>query len=115
MKSLLSLTFAAALFGTATVSLGQTIVVPAVPVVVPHVTYYAPAVARTTYYAPAVTRTTYYAPATTTTYYAPAVTTYYAPAVTTYYAPTVVAPAGYLIPPPRFRLRRAAPALYVVP
>ena len=65
----------------------------------------------------------------TTTYYAPAATTYYAPATTTYYAPAPahVAPApvvvqrpvvttpGYVIPPPRFRIRRAAPSLYVAP
>jgi hypothetical protein len=65
----------------------------------------------------------------TTTYYAPATTTYYAPATTTYYAPApayispapvvvqrpVVTTPGYVIPPPRFRIRRAAPSLYVAP
>jgi len=65
----------------------------------------------------------------TTTYYAPAATTYYPPATTTYYAPpvTYVVPApvvvqrpvvttpGYVIPPPRIRIRRAAPSLYVPP
>ena len=83
--------------------------------VVPTTTYYVPA--TTTYYAPA---TTYVAPATTT-YYAPATTTYSAP-VTSYVspAPVIVArPAitasGYVIPPPRFRLRRDAPSLYVAP
>jgi hypothetical protein len=119
--TLFSVVVAAGMFGSAAVSLAQTIVVPAAPVVtVPRVTYYAPAAPvvapRVTYYAPAAATTTYYAPA-------PAVTTYYAPATV---APTVVAspvvvsspvmaPAGYVIPPPRFRLRRVAPVLYVAP
>lgn len=61
----------------------------------------------------------------TTTYYVPATTTYYAPPTTTYYAPVSPAPVvvqrpvvttpGYVIPPPRFRIRRAAPSLYVAP
>ena len=74
-----------------------------------------------------VPTTSYYVPATTP-YYAPATTTHYAPAATTYSVPaTYVAPApivvarpvvttpGYVIPPPRFRIRRAAPSLYVAP
>jgi hypothetical protein len=85
-------------------------------VVVPSTTYYAPA--TTTYYAPAAT--TYVAPPTTT-YYAPTVTAYSVPATTVVApSPVVVArPAittpGYVIPPPRIRLRRAAPSLYVAP
>lgn len=85
-------------------------------VVVPSTTYYAPA--TTTYYAPAAT--TYAAPATTT-YFAPATTTYSVPATTVVApSPVVVArPAvttpGYVIPPPRVRLRRVAPSLYVAP
>ena len=85
----------------------------------------APAVS-TTYYVPATT--TYYAPPTTT-YVAPATTTYYTPATTTYSVPTatyvspapvvvqrpVVSTPGYVIPPPRFRIRRDAPSLYVGP
>ena len=75
-----------------------------------------------------VPSTSYYVPSTTT-YYAPAVTTYSAPSITTYHAPVttyaspapvvvarpVVTTPGYVIPPPRFRLRRAAPSLYVAP
>jgi hypothetical protein len=88
-----------------------------------------PPAATTTYYVPATT--TYYPPATTyvapavTTYYPP-VTTYSVPATTTYAVPaTTVSPVvvarpvvttpGYVIPPPRFRLRRDAPSLYVAP
>jgi len=56
-----------------------------------------------------------------TTYYVPARTTYYAPAAT-YVSPApvvvqrpVVASPGYVIPPPRIRIRRVAPSLYVAP
>jgi hypothetical protein len=77
--------------------------------------------------APAVV--TQHVVAPTATYYAPAATTYYAPAATTYYAPPVVYASpppvvvqrpvvttpGYVIPPPRIRIRRAAPSLYVPP
>lgn len=77
-------------------------VAPSAPVVVTnHVV-----VPSTTYYAPA---TTYYAP--TTTYYTPVPTVVARPVV----APAAVATPGYVIPPPAFRLRRAAPSLYVAP
>jgi hypothetical protein len=78
---------------------------PAPAVVTQHVV-----VPTTSYYAPATT--TYYAPATTT-YSIPA-TTYVAPAPVVVQRPAVTTP-GYVIPPPRFRIRRDAPSLYVAP
>ena len=103
VTAILSLSFAA----QADAGWGRTLhAVPAAPAVVTqHVV-----VPTTTYYAPATT--TYYAPATTTCY--AQATTYVAPGPVVVQRPVVATP-GYVIPPPRFRIRRAAPSLYVAP